>query len=314
NRAHRLKATFDLRDDAFSQAQYSNLRGAYSFNSIADLEANRPSSFTRTFVGQRAAASAYTGSLSLGDDWRKGQRSELMYGVRIDANAFGNRPEYNPAIEQRFGARTDFVPKLIDVSPRIGFFRAFGSNGTTGIPGFGAPFGNIKGGTGLFRNDVAPTLIAPAMLASGLADGVHQIGCIGSAVPIPNWNAFANDPSTIPTQCADTSAASPFTSTRANVWTVDRNFAAQRSWRSNLALNSFVIPKLIRFTLEGIYSLNMHQQSPTDLNFAPTQRFALGAESNRPVYGLATSVVPSSGAMTNHDSRLDATYGGVTSL
>ena len=314
DRAHRIKATLDLRDEAFSQEQYAGLRGVYSFNSIADVEANRPSSFTRTFVGQNASASALTGAFSVGDDWRKGQRAEVMYGVRVDANAFVDRPEYNPAIESRFGARTDFVPRLIDVSPRIGFFRAFGTNGSTGIPGFGAPFGNIRGGTGLFRNDVATTLIAPAMLASGLADGVHQIGCIGSAVPIPDWNAFARDASAIPTQCADTSVASPFAATRSNVWMIDRGYAAQRSWRTNLALNSFLVPKLIRLTVEGIYSLNLHQQTPLDLNFAPTQRFALAAEDNRPVYAAATSVVPVTGAMTNHDSRLDATYGSVTSL
>jgi hypothetical protein len=314
NRAHRVKATLDLRDDAFSQEQYAGLRGIYTFNSIGDVEANRPASFTRTFVGQRASSSALTGSLSIGDDWRKGQRAELMYGVRVDANAFVDRPDYNPAVDARFGARTDFVPRVIDVSPRIGFFRAFGTNGTTGIPGFGAPFGNIRGGIGLFRNDVAPTLVGPAMLATGLTNGVRQIGCIGSAVPIPDWNAFTRDASTIPAQCADTAAASPFAATRASIWMIDRTFAAQRSWRSNLALNSFLVPKLIRFTVEGIYSLNLHQQTPLDLNFAPSQRFALAAEDNRPVYAAVASVVPASGAMTNRDSRLDATFGSVTSV
>ena len=92
DRTHRIKATLDLRDDAFSQEQYSGLRGVYSFNSIADVEANRPSSFTRTLVGQRASASALTGSFSIGDDWRKGQRAELMYGVRVDANTFSTTP------------------------------------------------------------------------------------------------------------------------------------------------------------------------------------------------------------------------------
>jgi hypothetical protein len=313
DRTHRIKATLDVRDDAFSQEQYAGLRGVYAFNSIADVEANRPSTFSRTFVGQRASASALSGAFSLGDDWRKGPRAEVMYGVRVDANAFADRPAYNPALDARFGARTDFVPRVIDVSPRIGFFRAFGTNGSTGIPGFGAPFGNVRGGTGLFRNDVSPLLVAPAMLASGLADGVRQIGCVGSAVPIPDWNAFARDPAAIPTQCADT-AASPFSATRPNAWMIDRDFRAQRSWRSNLALNAFLVPKLIRFTVEGIYSINMHQQSPLDLNFAPNERFTVASEANRPVYAASSSVVPVSGAMTNHDSRLDAAFGGVTSL
>jgi hypothetical protein len=166
----------------------------------------------------------------------------------------------------------------------------------------------------LFRNDVAQTLVAPAMLATGLPGGVQQIGCIGAAVPIPDWSVFLNDPSAIPTRCADTSAASPFIATRPNVWMIDRHFAAQQSWRTNLALNAFLVPKLIRFTVEGVYSLNLHQQAVTDLNFAPNTRFALANEGNRPVFALPSSIVPVSGALTNRDSRVDAAYGSVTAL
>jgi hypothetical protein len=55
DRAHRVRVTLDLRQDAFSQEQYPNRRGTYTFNSIADVDANAPSSFSRVFVGQRAA-------------------------------------------------------------------------------------------------------------------------------------------------------------------------------------------------------------------------------------------------------------------
>ena len=314
DRLHRFRLTTDFRADAFSQEQYPNRRGIYTFNSIADVEANRPAAFSRVLSGQRASANALTGSLSFGDDWRPGQRSQLLYGVRIDANEFLDRPAYNSAIESRFGGRTDFVPRLIDVSPRIGFFRAFGTNGSTGIPGFGAPWGNVRGGIGLFRNDVASTIVAPAMLATGLPSGVQQIGCIGGAVPTPDWSNFLSDPSSIPTHCADTSSASPFTTTRPNVWMIDRHFAAQQSWRSNLALNGFLVPKLIRVTVEGIYSLNLHQQAPLDLNFAPNTRFTLANEGSRPVFAQPSSIVPTTGALTNRDSRVDGAYGSVTSL
>ena len=314
DRRHRARVMLDLRADGFSQEQYPNRRGTYAFNSIADVDANRPTSFLRVLGGQQASANALTGSFSIGDEWRRGERSQILYGVRVDANAFTDRPANNADVASKFGSRTDFVPRLVDLSPRIGFFRAFGTNGTTGIPGFGAPFGNIRGGIGLFRNDVAPTLVAPAMLASGLSNGVQHILCIGPAVPIPDWNAFVRDASTIPTQCADTAATSPFVRTRPNVWMIDRAFAAQQSWRSNLALNSFLIPKLIRFTVEGVYSLNMHQQTPLDLNFVANQRFALSAEGNRPVYADPASIVTGTGALTNRDSRRDVTYGSVTSL
>jgi hypothetical protein len=146
-----------------------------------------------------------------------------------------------------------------------------------------------------------------------LSTGVRQIGCIGSAIPTPDWSAFLQDESTIPTQCADTST-SAFATTRPNVWLIDKAFATQKSWRANLSLGTFLVPKRIRFTVEGIYSLNLHQQAPLDLNFSPTTRFALSAEANRPVFAQLGSVVPTTGALTNHDSRAEGAFGSVTAL
>jgi hypothetical protein len=314
DRKHRVRATLNVRTDAFSQDQYSNRRGTYTFNSIADFEANRPASFSRVFAGRKASASALTGAMSVGDEWRPNSRVQVLYGVRVDANRFADRPAYNPAVDSIFRVRTDFAPRLVDVSPRVGFWWGFGTNGMTGIPGFGAPWGRIRGGIGSFRNDVAPTLIAPAMVASGLPDGVRQINCIGAAVPLPDWNAMVSDPSSIPTSCADTASTSPFASTAPNVWLVDRRYAAQKSWRGNLEFEGVLIPRRFGFQVGVIYSTNLHQQAPLDLNFAPSQRFALAAEGGRPVYANAASIVPATGALTNRDSRRDPQFGSVTAL
>ena len=306
--------TADAREDGFSQDQYPNERGTYVYNSIADLAANRPSSFSRSFVGQNASGSALTQAFSIGDDWRPVQRATIMYGVRVDANQFLDHAPYNPDVDAAFKARTDYTPSPIDFSPRIGFFRQFGYNGSTAIPGFGGPRGNVHGGIGLFRNDVPATLIAPSLLANGSSDAVHQIVCVGSAVPTPSWSSFAENTSSIPTQCADTSAQSPFATTRPNVWYVDRGFSPQRAWRSSLGINTFLIPKLVRFGLEGIYSLNLGQQGIVDRNFSGTRGFSLPDEGGRPVFASAASVVPGSGALTNHDSRLNSAFGSASAL
>src|SRR6185369_17912225 len=102
DRRHRVRVLLNGRADAFSQEQFSNLRGTYTFNSIADVEANRPSSFSRVFAGQRAAATALAGSFSVGDDWRPNSRSQLLYGLRVDANSVLDRPAFNPAVDARF--------------------------------------------------------------------------------------------------------------------------------------------------------------------------------------------------------------------
>jgi hypothetical protein len=314
DREHRVRATLNLRYDAFSQDQYANRRGTYTFNSIADVEANSPATFTRVSGGQTASAGALAGALSLGDDWRPTSRIQVLYGVRADANRFADAPAYNPLVDATFHVRTDFTPRVVDLSPRVGFSWGFGTNGMTGIPGFGAPWGRIWGGVGAFRNDVAATLIAPAMLASGLTDGVQQITCIGAAVPLPDWNVMARDPASIPTSCADTTGTSPLSSTHPNVWMVDSSFAAQRSWRGNLGFEGVLIPKRLGFWVGAIYSANLHQQAPLDLNFSAIPRFALAAEGGRPVFVNAGSIVPATGALTNRDSRLDSAFGSVTTL
>jgi hypothetical protein len=314
DRKHRVRATLNVRTDAFSQDQYSNRRGTYTFNSIADFEANRPASFSRVFADRNASASAMTGVMSLGDEWRPNSRLQVLYGVRLDASRFGTAPAYNPVVDTSFQVRTDFTPRLLDVSPRVGFYWGFGHNGMTRIPGFGAEWGHLRGGIGAFRNDVAATLIAPAMLASGLPDGVRQISCVGAAVPLPDWNAFVSDPSSIPSSCADTASTSPFASMAPNVWLVDRRFAAQKSWRANLEIQGSLIPRRFAFRVGAIYSANLHQQAPLDLNFGPVERFALAAEGGRPVYANAGSIVPATGALNSRDSRLDPRFGGVTAL
>ena len=314
NNHHRIRAGFALRQDAFSQDQYVNRRGTFAFNSIDDLIANRPAAFSRSFVSRQSSAGVFTGSAYAGDDWRPTTRIQVLYGLRMDGNRFADRPQYNAGVEQSFGVRSDFTPNLMAVSPRAGFSWLFGNNGTTGIPGFGAPWGQLRGGFGLFRNDVAPTLIAPALLASGLGTSVTQVNCVGAAIPSPDWNAYWLDPSAVPSACAVGTGGTVFASTQPNVLFVDRYFAAQVSRRASLAISGFLIPHQVLFSIEGIYSTNLHQQAPLDLNFNGVQRFSLANEASRPVFAAPSSFVPTSGAVTNRDSRLDPAFGSVTAL
>jgi hypothetical protein len=236
---------------------------------------------------------------------------QLLYGVRIDANRFTTRPDNDPDAAAAFGARTDFTPSPVTISPRIGFFRAFGTNGRTGIPGFGAPWGTIRGGIGLFRNDVAPSLIMPAVLST--QPNARRLLCVGPATPAPNWRAYLQAPSTIPAAC-DGNAESPYSAPSRNLTLVARGWSPERSWRANLALNAFLIPKRVRTTAEGVYSLSLGQESVRDLNFSAVQRFTLPNEANRPVFVGPGSIVPTSGALTSRESRRDARFGTVSAL
>ena len=107
---HTLKLTSGLTRDAFANDVSSNLLGSFSFNSLADLEARTPSSFTRTLSMARQSGSQLTGAASFGDYWRPTPGVQLQYGVRVDANRFLSAPSFNQAVLDTFGLRNDAVP------------------------------------------------------------------------------------------------------------------------------------------------------------------------------------------------------------
>jgi hypothetical protein len=311
--AHHWRATVNGRLDHLFQNSGFDTRGSFQYNSIADLDADHPSAFARAFVTHGIGADVQTGALALGDQWTALDRLRVTYGLRLDGNRIPTSLPYNGAVDSVFHVRTDFAPSEAAVSPRASFQWGFGDNGTTGIPGYGAPWGLLTGGFGEFRNDLRPGLITPVLANDGLADGTSQLLCIGSAVPTPDYAAYMQNPSSIPTSCAPGTNPS-FVSSQPNVWLIDPNFQSQRSWRGNLGLRGPFVTKLFRFSADVTYSLNLHQQSNVDLNFVPVVRSDLPSEGNRPVFASASSIVPSTGQVTNIDSRYSPAFGSVNAL
>ena len=301
---HRVKLTADSRLDGYRQDLASNQLGTFTFNSLADLAANRPSTFTRTLNAPIRTGGEWNGYLALGDLWRVSPNLQVMYGARVEGNAFTQAPVFNPAVANAFGgARTDVAPSSYHVSPRLGF--------TLNRPGrAGAPSGAIRGGIGEFRNLLDPALLSAASVTTGLPVGMTRLTCIGSAVPTPDWTAYERDPSLVPTQCAGGGAALPsYVDAAPNVLLFSPDYAPSRSWRSNLSWTSGLWGRTL-YTLEGLYSLNLDQPSARDLNFSGVQRFT-SADENRPVYANASSVVPASGVVSSVDARSSASFGRV---
>src|SRR5262249_25096411 len=145
NNRHRWRLTADARLDRLSQTQGANARGTFTYNSIADVQANRPSSFSRSFSSQDMVADVQTASLALGDQWRATDRINVTYGVRADGNGVGTALRYNPAVESAFGVRTDHAPRELVLSPRASFSGGSGNKRTAGVPGIGGPRGGLEG-------------------------------------------------------------------------------------------------------------------------------------------------------------------------
>jgi hypothetical protein len=313
---HAVKLTADLRLDGYSLTRAQDRLGTFSFNSLADLEANRPASFTRTLNAPQPKGAAWNGFLALGDVWRKSQTLQLAYGARLEGNAFLSPPAFNPRVDSAFGVRTSYSPHSLHVSPRLAFtwFPGGGGRGARSSPigqFIPIPIGFLRGGVGEFRNMLPPTLLSEASVATGLPGSARRLSCVGPAAPAPEWAAFLSDPASVPTQCSSAAGAAPvFTDEAPSVELFDRTYQPPRSWRSNLAWSSGLGG--LTYTLEGIYSLNLNQPGWVDLNFADSAHFTLTDE-GRSVFVSPSSIVPSTGVVSPVEARRSSAFGRVRS-
>jgi hypothetical protein len=316
NNKHRLKLTSELRREAYAQDQRTNLLGSYAFNSLADLQTGTAASFSRQLTPRRSGGSQLVGGLSLGDAWRKSGDFQLQYGVRLDGNRFLADPAANPEVERLFGEPNDRVPSRLYVSPRVGFSWTYGQAPQVGAfeGAVRGPRAVVRGGLGVFQGTPGTSAIASAIENTGLPSAVQQLACAGIATPVPNWGSYADDPSSIPTRCADGTVGSLFANTAPSVTLFARDYQAPRSVRSNLQWNGPVLDNRFSVSVEGTYSLNLNQPGSVDLNFAPVQRFALADEAGRPVYALPTSIVPLTGAIASRDARVSQAFSRVSQL
>ncbi|HEY8310580.1 MAG TPA: carboxypeptidase-like regulatory domain-containing protein, partial [Gemmatimonadaceae bacterium] len=233
---HRVKLTADSRLDGVSQDVNSNSLGTFAFNSLGDLAANQPSSFTRTLSQPTRTGGEWNGFVALGDVWRKSSALQLMYGARVEANRFTSAPANNPAIETAFDERTDNAPNTFHISPRFGFtwirHSAFGDGfGVTHmITQLGSFYPQatsyIRGGFGEFRSLISPSLLTRASAATGLPSGVQSLACVGSAAPTPDWSEYLANAATVPDQCAGQATSPVFTDAAPAVQLFDRNYTA----------------------------------------------------------------------------------------
>jgi hypothetical protein len=301
-KAHRLKVGVDMIATRVEENQTPNQLGSFVFPSLTALAADSPSMFLRTLAPRNPAGTVRTWAAYLGDTWRAGGALRITYGARLEATHFSGVLPYNRAVDSLFAIRTDRIPGEVHVSPRIGFTWAIGDGSGE------SPSTFLRGGFGDFRSLTPTALYSAALGATGLSSAQREVACVGAAVPTPQWARYAQDPSTIPSQCADTASAPP--APRPDVTALASTFTAPRARRASLA---FVrrFPGNYWVSLEGSYARGLSQYGFRDLNLVTTPRFSLADEAGRPVYVPADSVVAATGALSSTSSRLHPEFGDV---
>lgn len=306
NNRHAVKLTSAVRHESFTSDQAQNLYGTFNFNSLAELQAGVPTSFTRTLNAPRREGSQVSGAMSLGDSWRAGTGLQFQYGFRVDANKFLNTPDLNPLVESKLGIRNNDVPNKIYVSPRFGFTWYYGSQSTIAFaPGAARPpRAVVQGGFGMFQNLQQSQLISQAVINTGLASATQQISCVGPAAPMPNWDAYATNLSNIPTTCADGTSGTVFANSTPNVNLFSSRYQQPRAWRGNLSWSGPVLDNRFALGVSTVYSLNLAQADAVDRNFSNTQRFTLDNEGGRPVFANLNAIDPNTGTVAIKDTRV----------
>ena len=305
--------------DGYRDAQASSL-GSFFYNSLADLQASSPASYSRTLFSPSRKGGEASGAFAIADYWTKSPSLAFVFGPRLEWNAFTRAPLENPEIERLFGARTNTAPSSVHISPRFGFSwlypgrRALGtivasSQLATVYP---PPKGVLRGGIGEFRAPYSPTLLSSAIAGTGLAGSTAlRLSCVGAAVPTPNWADYVSNSGSVPTTCANGTGASPFADAAPSVQLFDPSYSAARRWTGNL--NWASAWRFLVYSFDAAYSLNLDQPGFVDLNYNGRQQFTLNNEGNRPVFVAPTSIVPATGLLSPLDARVSTQFGRVIS-
>jgi hypothetical protein len=317
--------------------------------SLADLEAGRPATFTRTLGVRHRDGGADNLAVWLGDTWRATSRLQLTIGVRAEASRYDGAPAYNASVDSAFGLRTDRFPTERHLSPRVGFTwtpggssaaadgagggngggggarGGGGGGGRGGNGGFagpllgGAPTWVIRGGVGEFRGLAPQGLFSAAQNASGLATGERTLTCIGATVPTPDFSGWGADPSSIPSQCLALPAGAippgvpTFSQAAPSVTIFAPNFEAPRAWRATLGITRRLADRL-SLALDLGWARGTAQYGFSDLNLRAAPAFTLADEANRPVYVNPLAIFPATGSVSLVASRANTAFGRVIEI
>jgi hypothetical protein len=315
SREHLVTTTLDGLLDRFVSAQGTGY-GQYSYTSLQALDSGTPASYSRVLTGSSADTRGISGAIGIGDIFSpfinvpQRRQLQVQYGVRIEGNKLGTRPQLNSLLDSLFGRRTDHVPNTLTAAPMLGFSQEFGSfQREPDLPSTAR--GYVFGGARGYRAPVSVAGVSSYARLTGLSMGVQQLTCVGAGVPSPDWHSYVQSESSIPAECAGGATSPAVAETGRPVALFAPDFQPQESWRSALGIAGAMNSRL-GGVLSVTYAANVHQPDPFDLNLRAGPQFVLANEANRPVFVTPASIVPGTGIISAGESRQFPAFASVT--
>lgn len=255
--------------------------GTYYFDSIADFQNGRASSFTYNNAGSlnpddAAVNFSYDAfTFGLQDDWRVNDQLTINAGVRYDLFGTSDHPAANPNFARRYGFTNAYSIEGIGLfQPRMGFTwrptDRLTIRGGGGIFGGGSPdvyIGNSFSNTGVINTSIT------ARLTDG---GIAQLNGVANSAAAtilgnPSFTTIPTAANTAVQAAAAGLSTNPNSTTSINA--IDPNFKMANQWRATLSVdynaNLGALGDGWRFGADVLYSKVRSQVIVTDLRSTP---------------------------------------------
>ncbi|WP_455423962.1 hypothetical protein [Chryseobacterium arachidis] len=215
---------------------------------------------------------------------------DLMAGLRLDYGGYP-KAELNQKLYDEMGIRTDNQIKSFIIQPRF----QFDWNINEGNKDF------LKFGAGIFSSDINNYMIINNLVF----DGRHlaTVDVTGKDVPVPDFNSYRNDYSTVPTLAQNQIPTINYTGKDAKIPVV---------YKANISYTHFFNERF-RAGVAGYMALGRNNYFYYDRNMQANPYFTLDNEGGRGVY-VSAATIAANGTMNWKDGRINKNFGRVLEL
>lgn len=319
------------RSDARSRGTHEGA-GRFDYQSIADLAANRPSSYSRDRGDKRRRLTGHQLSAWVSDIWRTSRELSLEGGIRIDRMALSHTEPVDQLVSTQFGLSGERLTPSFALSPRLGFALLLHRRDSLVVPNgrgemvvaqaidfsevFGLARANRGSGVTLLGSIGSYAAVLPSvrlMSDVGSREGTganEQLRCIGASTPVPDW---AHPGGATFNSCLGSAPADGGAGFLARQSFYSPEYRAQVAHRINLGVNGLLFHRWL-FEPSIVLNRQRHLESRQDINLRADPAFTLDGEAGRPVYGPIASIDPRTGRMALDASRRFGDLGSILAV
>ncbi len=279
-----------------------NTTGDYTFASLADFEAGKPSAYTRSLTLDGTVPLSRFNVAEYGiyaqDAWRATPKLTVTLGLRYDVEAFLNDPARVIDAERAFGIKSGNAPTdRNNVSPRLSLAYDITGNGTS----------VARLGAGYFYGRL-PYVVGGNV--AGSVNPVLSLTCAGSAAkgdpdappPLTGYSGWDIGGADDPVACAGGELG-----TGVPTYTFWKDhFEYPESFKANVGYDQLIGPAT-KLSTNIVFSRSYKLYTVRNINLRPAQ-FTLTGEGGRQVFVPAGVFNPSSAASTAVNSRLNTDF------